>query len=79
MDKQTISFRLDTDKVSALDSLADALDRDRSYLLNEAVRAYLEIQEWQTEHIVASLQQAEARQLVSHAEVKRAAGKWRRR
>jgi predicted transcriptional regulator len=79
MDKQTISFRLDAHKVAALDSLAEALDRDRSYLLNEAVRAYLEIQHWQTEHIAVSLQQADVGQLVSHAEVKKAAGRWRRR
>ena len=47
--KQTISFRLDEDKVEALDALSEALDRDRTYLLNEAVSAYLEVQRW---HIV---------------------------
>ena len=41
MDKQTLSFRLDSDKAGALDALAEALDRDRSYLLNEAVTAYI--------------------------------------
>jgi predicted transcriptional regulator len=51
MDKQTISFRLDSDKVDALDVLAKALDRDRTYLLNEAVSAYLDVQQWQVEHI----------------------------
>ena len=49
MEKQTISFRLDAEKVSDLDTLAKALDRDRSYLLNEAVRSYLEVQQWQIE------------------------------
>jgi predicted transcriptional regulator len=50
MEKQTISFRLDSDKVDALDVLAKALDRDRTYLLNEAVSAYLDVQQckWST-------------------------------
>jgi RHH-type rel operon transcriptional repressor/antitoxin RelB len=79
MEKQTVSFRLDSDKVEALDGLAKALDRDRTYLLNEAVAAYLDVQQWQFEHIQASIKQADAGQFVIHAEVKRMAGKWRRR
>jgi predicted transcriptional regulator len=78
MDKQTISFRLDSDKVEALDELAEALERDRTYLLNEAVRAYLEVQQWQVAQIRASLCQADAGDLVSHEEVRKMAGKWRR-
>jgi predicted transcriptional regulator len=60
MEKQTISFRIDSDKVNALDVLARALDRDRTYLLNEAVAAYLDVQRWQLEHIKASVKQADA-------------------
>ena len=78
MDKQTISFRLDVDKISALDDLAKALDRDRTYLLNEAVSAYLDIQEWQVEHIKSSIRQADAGKLIDHEEVKSMARKWRR-
>lgn len=78
MDKQTISFRLDVDKISALDDLAKALDRDRTYLLNEAVSAYLDIQEWQVEHIKSSIRQADAGKLIDHEEVKNMARKWHR-
>jgi predicted transcriptional regulator len=79
MEKQTVSFRLDSEKVTALDSLAQALDRDRTYLLNEAVAAYLDIQQWQIKHIKAAIQQADAGQFIEHKEVKKMAGKWRRR
>jgi RHH-type rel operon transcriptional repressor/antitoxin RelB len=79
MDKQTVSFRLDTEKVEALDDLAKALDRDRTYLLNEAVEAYLDVQQWQLEHIRAGIRQAEAGKLIDHAEVKKIASKWRAR
>jgi predicted transcriptional regulator len=79
MEKQTVSFRLDSDKVTALDSLAQALDRDRTYLLNEAVAAYLDVQQWQIKHIKAAIQQADAGRFIEHAEIKKMAGKWRRR
>lgn len=79
MEKQTISFRIDSDKVEALDELAENLDRDRTYLLNEAVAAYLDVQQWQIKHIRDSIKQADAGQLISHEDVKKMAAKWRRR
>jgi predicted transcriptional regulator len=36
-----VTFRIDPEKVAELDMLAKAMDRDRSYLLNEAVESYL--------------------------------------
>lgn len=79
MEKQTISFRIDSDKVEALDELAEDLDRDRTYLLNEAVAAYLDVQQWQMKHIRDSIKQADAGQFISHEDVKKMAAKWRRR
>jgi predicted transcriptional regulator len=38
---RTISFRIAEEKVAALDIIAKAMDRDRSYLLNEVVESYL--------------------------------------
>jgi predicted transcriptional regulator len=38
---RTISFRIAPEKVAEMDLIAKALDRDRSYLLNEAVDVYL--------------------------------------
>jgi len=78
MEKYTVSFRVDADKVSALDTLARALNRDRSYLLNEAVAAYLEVQRWQVEQIEKSLRQADEGKLIPHTKVKQMARKWRR-
>jgi predicted transcriptional regulator len=79
MEKHTISFRLDSDKLEALDTIAKALERDRTFVLNEAVRSYLDIQKWQIEHIKSSLRQAEAGELIDHDELKRSARHWRRR
>jgi predicted transcriptional regulator len=78
MEKQTISFRLESDKVSALDALADSMERDRTYLLGEAVQAYLDTQQWQLEQIEAGIAEANAGQVVDRRKVKAMASKWRR-
>jgi predicted transcriptional regulator len=79
MEKQTISFRIDPEKLEALDAIAKAMERDRTFVLNEAVRSYLDIQEWQMDHIKAGLDQAERGELIDHPEVNRLARTWRRR
>jgi predicted transcriptional regulator len=78
MEKQTISFRLESDKIAALDALANSIDRDRTYVLSEAVRAYLETQQWHLEQIEAGLAEAKAGRVVDHRRVKAMASKWRR-
>jgi predicted transcriptional regulator len=79
MDKQTISFRLESHKVAALDALADSLDRDRTYLLSEAVQAYLDLQQWQLDEIRAGLADADAGRVVDHQKIRAMASRWRRR
>jgi predicted transcriptional regulator len=74
--KKTISFRLEPQKLAALDTLAKAQTRDRTFLLNEAVDAYLDVQRWQIEHIREGLRQATAGMGADHEEVR---AKWRRR
>ena len=74
-----INFRLASDKVHALDSLAKTTNRDRSRLLNEAVEAYLDVQQWQIEQIKASIRQADEGKLIEHKQVRKMASKWRLR
>jgi RHH-type transcriptional regulator, rel operon repressor / antitoxin RelB len=74
--KKTISFRLEPRKVATLDRLAKLQTRDRTFLLNEAVDSYLELQQWQIEHIKEGLQQADAGMGTDHAKVR---AKWQRR
>jgi predicted transcriptional regulator len=78
MGKTTITFRVDTDKREALDAIAEVADRDRSYVLNEAIDAYLDAHQWQIEHIKKGLRQAEAGQFATEKEVARAFARWRR-
>jgi predicted transcriptional regulator len=59
-----------SDAVETLDALAESLDRDRSYLLNEAVEQYLELNEYHTKLIAKGLRAAKERKFVPHAKVK---------
>jgi predicted transcriptional regulator len=78
MGKTTITFRVDADKREALDAIAEVADRDRSYVLNEAIDAYLDAHQWQIEHIKNGLRQAEAWQFAAEKEVAKAFARWRR-
>ena len=70
MGRDTISFRLDSEKREALDAVASALDRDRSYIINEAIEAYLDVHRWQADHIREGLRQAHAGRFATEAEMK---------
>jgi len=74
--KRTISFRIDLDKVAALDKLAQTQSRERTFLLNEAVDTYLDVQHWQIEHIKEGIRQADAGLGADHAAVR---AQWTRR
>jgi predicted transcriptional regulator len=73
-----VTLRLDTEKKKALDAIAAGLDRDRSYVLNQAIEAYLETHRWQLGHIKEGLHQAQRKQFATDAQVKTAFAKWRR-
>ncbi len=78
MGKTTITFRLNTDKRQALDAIAGVTDRDRSYVLTEAIDAYLDAHQWQIEHIKKGLRQAKSGKFASEKEVARAFARWHR-
>lgn len=78
MDKAIITFRIDGGMKAALDAIAEGMERDRSYVLNEAVAAYLEAHRWQIDHIKEGLRQAEAGEFATEAEVAAAFGRWRK-
>jgi len=78
MGKQTITFRVDAQKRKALDAIAAGLDRDRSYILNEAIENYLEVHQWQLAHIKEGLRQADAGEFAKDSEVAAAFARWRK-
>lgn len=77
--QRTISFRIPSKTVETLDALAGEMDRDRSYLLNEAVENYLELQRYQIGLIEKGMAAAKREEFVEHEEVRKLIGKMRRR
>jgi predicted transcriptional regulator len=78
MERETISFRVQVQKRRALDAIAQAQDRDRTYVLNEAIDAYLDVHQWQIEHIQEGIRQADAGEFASDAEAAAAFSRWRK-
>jgi RHH-type transcriptional regulator, rel operon repressor / antitoxin RelB len=72
MPRETISFRMDSEKREALDAVASALDRDRSNVINEAIEAYLDVHRCQLEHIREGLRQADGGEFATEAGMKAA-------
>lgn len=76
MQSNTVTARLDPETKARIEMLAKATARSRSFLINEAVKAYVEEQSWQIEAIREGLRQAEAGGFATAAEVQAAFAKW---
>lgn len=55
----SLSFRVDEQTVKQLDRLAEATDRQRSWILEQALQAYLKTHAWQVEDIRQALAEAD--------------------
>lgn len=69
MNQESMTFLLDRDKKNALDAIASTTNNDLNYILNEAVTAYLEVNDWQVEEIKQALVEADAGDFASEEEV----------
>lgn len=79
MPREALTVRIDPDTKKALDALAVALDRGRSYVVNEALSAYLEMHRWQLEHIRQGVREADAGKFVSEPEIRKVLARLRRK
>lgn len=73
----TMTIRLDDEVKNRLDHLADATQRSKSFLAAEAIRAYVETNEWQIGEVRAALKEADAEDFASDKEVAALARKWK--
>jgi predicted transcriptional regulator len=73
----TMTLRLEDDVKTRLDKLADATQRSKSFLAAEAIREYVENNEWQIREIKAALKEANAGDFAGDAEVAALAKKWK--
>ena len=70
---RTASFRLDESKIARLDRLAAAIDRSRSWVINQAIEQYLDHEEWFAEAVEEGIAAADRGDLVPHEEAVTAA------
>jgi predicted transcriptional regulator len=71
MATEAFTVRAESDIVHQLDFMADALDRSRNYLVNQALSEYLKTHAWQIEKITRGIAAAERGELVGHDDVMR--------
>jgi predicted transcriptional regulator len=71
VDMKPVSFRTPSPKLKKIDALAHAQQRDRTFILNEAIDHYLAMQEYHASLIQEGLRDADAGRVVSHEDVGR--------
>jgi len=69
MEKYNVTVRLDSDDVTVLDRLAEYFDRDRSYLIKQAIASYIEMHQWQLEELEKAIVEADAGEVLPHEQV----------
>ena len=73
----TMTLRIDDEMKERLEKLADATQRSKSFLAAEAIRAYVETNEWQIGEIRKAVKEANAGDFASEADVRAVAKKWK--
>ena len=69
---KTMTFRLDSETVDRLDALAVATERSKAWLAAQAVRDYLDLNEWQIAAIESAVKRADSpdARFIDHDKVK---------
>lgn len=73
----TMTVRLEEDVKDRLDLLAEATQRSKSFLAAEAIREFIENNEWQIAEINAAIREADAGDFASDKEVAALSKKWK--
>ncbi len=62
--REQVSFKLESNTKQRLEALAAATRRTRTFVLEEAVNQYLNLNEWQLKSIEAGLEDAKAGRVI---------------
>ncbi|MGR3219727.1 MAG: CopG family ribbon-helix-helix protein [Candidatus Anammoxibacter sp.] len=69
-EKELVSFRFHKTLKRKLANLAEATGRSQTFLAEEAIKQYCELQSWQVEAISKGIEAAENGRFVSHEKIK---------
>jgi predicted transcriptional regulator len=70
------TIRLENDTLDRIDGLASALSRSRSWVIQQAIKRFLEYEEWYVQEVKAGLAEAERGEIASDEEVAACFRKW---
>jgi RHH-type transcriptional regulator, rel operon repressor / antitoxin RelB len=79
MARDTMTVRIQPQTRKALDGIAASLDRDRTYIVNQALEAYIDVHKWQIDHIRQGLREANDGAFATEAEVNRTIARLRKK
>lgn len=74
-----LTLRLDSKLKKRLDQLSLAMSRSRSFVAAEAIREYVELNDWQIAEVKKALAEADHGDFATDREVKLTVRKWTRR
>jgi predicted transcriptional regulator len=74
--KGNVTFRMAKDRIKMLDELGKYNDRDRSYIVNEAVEEYLARRQWEIEQVQRALKNVEAGKFLTEEEFLQDVASW---
>ena len=72
----TMTIRIEPELKQRLDLLAEATQRSKSFLAAEALRDFVELNEWQIGEIKNAIKEADNGDFASELSVKKALAKW---
>ena len=76
MSSTTMTIRLEPELKARLDQLADATHRSKSFLAAEALRDFIELNEWQVQEVKDALKEADNGEFASDKEMSKTFAKW---
>jgi predicted transcriptional regulator len=71
-----MTIRLDDSVKERLELLAGVTHRSKSYLASEAIREFVELNEWQVHEIKAAVEEADAEEFASEGDMDSLVKKW---
>jgi len=72
----TMTIRLEPELKDRLDQLAESTNRSKSFLAAEAIRDFIELNEWQIQEIKQAIKEADDGDLATDKSVNKILSKW---
>ena len=72
----TMTIRLEADLKERLDQLAETTRRSKSFLATEAIRDFIELNEWQLQEIQEAIGEADREEFASEDALKQTLSRW---